>query len=228
MDGVPCFNAKTLFMKKLYSILFGLTLSSSFISCNKSSDVDVNLLQELLENKSVKNNLFIGMAYGGGTIFYLDETGRHGLIAATEDLGPAPWGCFGTAISGARSHEDGYANTQAILEACPEPGIAARLCDQYVKREKGDKGKKYSDWFMPSGSQFSLLVQNTGAVGFCGKTYWCSTEEPAGFQAAPVNLAERVYQHNVTCAVSDPSVYGFFRSPVSKSMNRYVRPIRAF
>jgi hypothetical protein len=215
-------------MKTHHLTLYALVLSASFISCNKSSEADIESLQEMLESNSYKQGLYVGMEYQGGLIFYLDETGRHGLIAATEDLGPAPWGCFGTAITSARSFEDGYANTQAILKACPEAGIAARLCDQYVSGDDGKLSGRYSDWFMPSAVQFSLLVQNMGAAGFCGKTYWSSTEEPAGFQAAPVNLAERVNQHSVTCAESDPGVWGFFRSPVSKSTHRLVRPIRAF
>jgi hypothetical protein len=203
-------------------------LSSLFVSCDKSSEADIELLQDMLESNPTKYSLQIGMEYQGGIIFYLDATGKHGLVAAKEDLGPAPWGCFGTAVPGARSYEDGYANTQALLEACAEAGTAARLCDQYVVQENGNSGQIYTDWFMPSAMQFNELVKSLGAEGFCGKTYWCSTEEPAGFMAAPVNLAEQVNQHTVSCGVSDPGVYGFFRSPGPKTAKHYVRPVRAF
>ncbi|MDA9612473.1 hypothetical protein N9S08_01510, partial [Flavobacteriales bacterium] len=45
--------------------------------------------------------LFIGSTYGGGIIFHLDGNGG-GLIAAPSDqTSGAPWGCYGTLISGA-------------------------------------------------------------------------------------------------------------------------------
>ena len=35
----------------------------------------------------------------GGIVFYIDESGQHGLVAATEDIGPFAWGCQETNIS---------------------------------------------------------------------------------------------------------------------------------
>ena len=47
------------------------------------------------------SSFFIGQKYGGGTIFYIDGTKQHGLIAAPSDQSKgAPWGCFGTPING--------------------------------------------------------------------------------------------------------------------------------
>ena len=37
----------------------------------------------------------------GGIVFYVDETGQHGLVAAMEDLGQFEWGCFGENVNGA-------------------------------------------------------------------------------------------------------------------------------
>ncbi len=43
----------------------------------------------------------IGQSYGGGVIFYLDNTSHHGLVAATADQSTgAPWGCTGVVIGG--------------------------------------------------------------------------------------------------------------------------------
>ena len=39
---------------------------------------------------------FIGEQFGGGIIFFIDETGEHGLIAAPEDQSSSiEWGCMG-------------------------------------------------------------------------------------------------------------------------------------
>ena len=46
------------------------------------------------------DSFFIGQTYGCGIVFYIDGTGRHGLIAATNQSIGAPWGCSGTYIKG--------------------------------------------------------------------------------------------------------------------------------
>ena len=37
----------------------------------------------------------------GGIVFYIDESGEHGLVAAMEDLGSFAWGCQGSELAGA-------------------------------------------------------------------------------------------------------------------------------
>ncbi|RZK64326.1 MAG: hypothetical protein EOO92_27655, partial [Pedobacter sp.] len=47
------------------------------------------------------NPIAIGELYGGGMIFYIDGTGKHGLVVATADQSSnAIWGCEGTDIPG--------------------------------------------------------------------------------------------------------------------------------
>jgi len=38
------------------------------------------------------DRLKVGIKYAGGLVFYLDKTGKHGLVCSVEDLGEAPWG----------------------------------------------------------------------------------------------------------------------------------------
>ena len=40
----------------------------------------------------------IGDIIQGGMLFYIDETGEHGLVVAIEDLGQYEWGCLGVCI----------------------------------------------------------------------------------------------------------------------------------
>ena len=63
----------------------------------------------------------------GGIVFYVDETGQHGLVAAMEDLGQFEWGCYGTDIAGADGQAigTGYQNTLDIVAGCSETPIAA-------------------------------------------------------------------------------------------------------
>jgi hypothetical protein len=124
------------------------------------------------------SGLFIGQFYAGGYIFHLDETGDHGLVCSPEDVGSAPWGCFGTLINTGTAVGTGATNTAAILANCNEPGIAARLCNDY---ESGG----YNDWFLPSKDELILIYSHlyeTGIVDFQFQVYWSSSEW--GSQAA--------------------------------------------
>jgi len=208
-----------------------VSASFLFFSCEKASTSDLAELTMDLESKKSANkkNLSIGQEFEGGIIFYLDETGKHGLIAAKVDLGPAPWGCYGTSIPEARSWDDGEANTKAIIEQCDEVGTAARFCADYVVRENGEKGKKYNDWFMPAYYQLNTIMSKLkSSSGMCNKTYWVSTEATGSFQAYPVDPTHSAWQRAISCAVPNPDSYGIFHMPSRKSNLAYVRPIRAF
>jgi len=134
-------------------------------SCSKDENTDDN-------NQSIA----IRANYGGGIVFYIDGTGKHGLIAALNDQTSSEniaWGCEGTFVSGTSTAiGSGKANTTAIVNSCPTAGIAARLCDQLVLNG-------YSDWFLPSKDELDLLYQNLHVFGignFSNFLYWSSSE----------------------------------------------------
>jgi len=118
----------------------------------------------------------IGENYGGGIIFYIDDTGKHGLVAALNDQTSSEnisWGCEGTNISGTGTAVGtGQANTTAIVTGCPTAGIAARLCDQLELNG-------YNDWFLPSKDELNLIYQNLhnqGLGDFSNFLYWSSSQ----------------------------------------------------
>jgi hypothetical protein len=131
--------------------------------------------------------LKLGENYNGGIIFYLDETGLHGLIAAPSDQSTsADWGCMGSIIMGA----DGIAvgagpeNTIDIVAGCTTVGTAAQICSDLTYGG-------YSDWSLPSTFELDRMNQNlhlNGLGNFSNNTYWSSTEVDAN-NAASFNFS---------------------------------------
>jgi hypothetical protein len=168
------------------------------------------LLSSSCKKKENDRTFTIGESYGGGIIFYVDNDGKHGLIAATSNQSNAPWGCEGTNITGTSTLIGGQANTNAIVNGCSTAGIAARICDQLVLNG-------YSDWFLPSKTELNLMHTNlhyNGQGGFnIGAPYWSSS------QFASTNAYGWDFSDEVR------SYVGIF---VTKNSSIYVRAIRAF
>ena len=157
----------------------------------------------------------LGMNVEGGIVFYIDETGEHGLVAAMEDLGPYEWGCYGTGIAGADGQAigTGYQNTMDILnQGCSTEsgGITAAQ----AALDAAING--YSDWYLPSKDELIEMYNTIGnggsqgnIGGFSNVWYWSSSE-------ADYNFAWPVYFNN-----------GYPNSN-SKDLTYRVRVIRAF
>jgi hypothetical protein len=116
---------------------------------------------------------YIGQNYAGGIVFYVDGTGLHGLVCASSDQGGMAWGCEGTSIPTNTAIGTGAVNTAAIVASCGESNIAAKICDNLVLNS-------YSDWFLPSIDELSLMYTNLVTQGFGGFNgsyyYWSSSE----------------------------------------------------
>ena len=157
-------------------------------------------------------NYEIGDLAEGGIVFYIDETGEHGLVAALEDSGQFEWGCNGTAIDGADGTAigTGYQNTLDIVDGCSETPIAASEALAY---ESGD----YSDWYLPSKDELLEMYNSIGnggpegnIGGFINDWYWSSSEYGSN-DASVVNFGN-----------------GYAGNGSVKDYTRRVRVIRAF
>ena len=123
----------------------------------------------------------IGESYGGGIVFYVYDNGQHGLIAATADQSTGMrWyaGTITNTMAIANGVGAGKANT-AIIIANQGYGdgatYAARICNEYSVNDAN--GVTYSDWYLPSKLELSLLYLQKNVVGgFASVNYWCSTE----------------------------------------------------
>jgi len=121
----------------------------------------------------------IGDIFEGGYLFYLDETGEHGLVAALDDLeGEYDWGCNGIQVDGADGTDigTGQQNTSDILAGCTETPIAASEVLAY-------EYNGYSDWYLPSKDELIEIWTTIGnggpdgnIGGFYNGWYWSSSE----------------------------------------------------
>jgi len=125
-------------------------------------------------DNSLLNELY-GLTYQGGLIFYLITYDCTGMIAAPNDQSNnAEWGCEGTNIADAENASIGFGsqNTNAIINLCSTPNIAAEIC--YTYSLNGN-----DEWYLPSKDELNLMYTNlktNGFGNFSNDWYWSSTE----------------------------------------------------
>ena len=116
-----------------------------------------------------------GRGPAGGTVFYVTDSGVHGLEAAPEDLGPTVWGCGEKPIPDAENPSSGISiglgslETAAIISGCSDSKIAARLASDYTLNG-------YSDWFLPSWAELGELYKLRDILGDHAGNHWSSTQ----------------------------------------------------
>ena len=126
-----------------------------------------------------KQKLSIGDHYGGGIIFSIDPSGKHGLIAAPFDqFDKTCWGSDG--ITNATYMNEGALNTEKIVSFikkiqwtnCKQP--AACLCDTLSL-------EGFNDWYLPSINELKDMYDKQKFIGgFVAWDYCSSTESTSG------------------------------------------------
>ena len=113
----------------------------------------------------------VGSRFGGGIVFYVDGTGKHGLISARQGLGyTGTWGCGGVGVPGTQTAVGtGEANTTLLANNCSDANIAASFCDNLVLNG-------YDDWFLPSKDELNLMYINRVTIGFSDEARWSSSQ----------------------------------------------------
>ncbi|MDA3812942.1 MAG: DUF1566 domain-containing protein [Candidatus Cloacimonetes bacterium] len=133
----------------------------------------------------------IGDFAQAGIVFWLDETGEHGLVCAkTDQSAGVRWhaGTLGDTQAKGDGPYAGEANTAIIIAAQVAIGddgatYAARICNELQITEGG---KTYGDWYLPSKEELNLMYQNiitinttataNGGSAFAAGLYWSSTQ----------------------------------------------------
>jgi hypothetical protein len=159
-------------------------------ACNYSilANTDDESCEYATEGFDCEGNSFqvleIGALMHGGIVFYIDETGEHGLVAAMEDLGSYQWGCYGTDLNGDNSSVSpeldgigfGYENSLEIVSGCSVTPIAA-------SEALNASIAGYTDWYLPSRFELVEMYNTIGNGGLQGNIggfqndiYWSSSE----------------------------------------------------
>lgn len=134
------------------------------------------LLKTAIGQTDIKKPLSIGDHHGGGIIFSIDPSGKHGLIAAPLDLSETTcWGAYG--MSNANYMNEGDLNTKAIVTLkkkhlqeyldCKVP--AACMCDTL-------NFGGVTDWYLPSINELKEIYDKQKVIGnFIAGDYCSST-----------------------------------------------------
>ena len=127
----------------------------------------------------------------GGIVFWVDETGQHGLVCAKVDQSAdIRWyaGTYGVTRATGDGPFSGELNTSIIISSQVSIGdngndYAAQICNDLQITEGG---KTYGDWYLPSKEELNLMYQNKATIdstalansgsAFAGVYYWSSTE----------------------------------------------------
>lgn len=176
-------------MKKLKKLSFLLFLCAALSSCEK---------------------IEVGEKYQGGIIFYVDQTGKHGLIASESDQSPGiMWhnGFNTTTNATGLDIGDGQDNTNSIVFYQGAGSYAAYLCDQLII-------DGYDDWYLPSRAELIELYNKRNQVKnfTVDGLYWSSTE----------------YNFSLAVMIGFSESYGAMEYFSNKSSTYRVRAIRKF
>lgn len=150
-----------------------------------------------LYTKNVKTYKVGDFAHGG-VVFWVDETGQHGLVCAVSDQSAGVrWyaGTFGNTQAKGDGPFAGKANTSIIIASHVAIGddgttYAARICNELLVIGR-DNDKTYGDWYLPSKEELNLMYVNRFAINstatahggssFANVYYWSSTERNINF-----------------------------------------------
>ena len=133
------------------------------------------------ENNPAADSNFIGKNHEGGRIFWLDATGKHGLVAATVDQSAKgiAWNPGVAIVTNANADViyAGQANTDKIISVQGKTAqYAAKLCKDFSTTVNTIV---YNDWYLPSRDELNLLFRQRAVIGGFNTSsgiYWSSTE----------------------------------------------------
>jgi len=180
-------------------------------ACNYNSEADMadGSCEYAEQGYDCNGNIteyFLGMEVEGGFVFYIDETGEHGLVAAMEDLEETyEWGCNGEIIGQDPWEESlgtGYQNTLDVVNnGCTSENGGITAAQASLNLNIGG----YTDWYLPSRPELLELynaietipcftISNNSnvpwSVNYGGQTsglYWSSTDSYNGSESIALN-----------------------------------------
>ena len=166
-------------MKYFLSILIALFFTTTVFS----------QMQEVETRNKTNNKIEIGDFIEGGIVFFVDETGNHGLVSAINDQSSsATWNKRKLVRRNERLSEN-FDTTTTIFGSKSQRKSninkynANRICS---KLKIKINGVIYKDWFLPSKENLELMYLNrniinenttkNGGSEFIDSYYWSSSE----------------------------------------------------
>lgn len=122
----------------------------------------------------------------GGIVFWVDETGQHGLVCAKEDQSDSTRWYAGTTCDTHAKGTGPYSgemNTMLIIatqSAIGDDGdtYAARICNEL---EITEGGITYGDWYLPSRGEAVLMQQNRAVINATAMANGGTAFEPLAY-----------------------------------------------
>jgi hypothetical protein len=148
-------------------------------SCNKETEVTPSAVLQSSSAGFSQSSVthFIGEYFGGGIIFYLDLSGKHGLIASPVDFEEAAVWSRKDTLNGVKDTAlgAGSGNTRRIIKV---QGFPESEADTYAALECiGLIINGYQDWYLPSLGELNEMYKNKKIIGgFQAFSYWSSSE----------------------------------------------------
>jgi ribosomal protein L7/L12 len=217
-------------LKSTYFISFDTIKCESIVNELKAAlDHDLEQMKVLYEIRKKEiddDEIKIGCNYQGGIVFYLDKTGKHGLVYADLNLGEAIWGGNGKIYTG-REFGLGAENTKKIVELASwssDGGFfntkkvpvytAARICYELVHNG-------FKDWYLPSQDELKELINNIDKQDLYkvskNADFWTSTE-----------YKDRSFHYGVKMAIAYNYKYGFGDFDKNSAFKRGFVAVRNF
>jgi len=133
----------------------------------------------------------IGEKYKGGTVFFVDETGQHGLIFC-EKQGPATWATFEWEYPNGDIDNNEFKDINSFASGIGigKYNTMCLMLADTIDKNVVDPGEPYSipyylrnyknDWYVPSYDELKLLYDNREALNlpltYAERIVWSSTE----------------------------------------------------
>jgi hypothetical protein len=146
------------------TFLNGLTPSTTYyVRTYATNSLGTTYGNQMSFTTCIPQTFTVGQAYGGGTIFYVDCSGLHGLIAANSTHTVTTAATCTNVVAGISDGINaGQNNTNLLVASCGASNNAAYYCDTL-------NYNGYSDWFLPSGEQLFRLATNLPSSNFYGQ-----------------------------------------------------------
>jgi hypothetical protein len=184
-------------MKKYFKLIGILICATIFYTqVIESSGINEQLKSSdklaMHANLNLNSYLFnyeVGDFEHGGIVFYIDDSGQHGLVCTKEDYGTGvKWGNRKKVRRNERFSEDMSTTTTIFNEKSVRRDSigedhAMQICEK-LKVIEG--GKTYKDWYLPSKEELNMMyldavkIDSTalanGGSPFAKTYYWSATE----------------------------------------------------